>query len=179
MALPDYFKNEQGTAKTWKASGGDYLLTPAGVTNGQARQGAKGDLGATWAQRWSVLFSTGLASAGTNGNEVELYWAPSPTATAALDNPGGSGVVTGTDGAFSSSTFVEEHKLMLDFIGSLPVSNNAGTGKQSIIMEFFPKHRYGAPVIVNKSGQTLVGDSSNTIHEVRLTPVEELVQDTV
>ena len=44
MAASNYLHYEQGTAIAWKSSGGDYALTCTSVTNGNARQGAKGDL---------------------------------------------------------------------------------------------------------------------------------------
>lgn len=82
MALPDFLKYEVGTPITWNSSGGSYALTLTSVTNGNGRQGAKGDLGANRARLWEVLFTSSVGSAATAGNEIELYWGASESATA-------------------------------------------------------------------------------------------------
>src|SRR4051794_18961377 len=125
MAVSNWFLNNTGTALSWKASGGDYAITLTSLANAAGRQGAKGDLGAFWARRWAILFSSALASAGSNGTALELYWAASPSATAGTDNPGSC---TGTDAAFSNPA---EAKLQLISLGIWPVSNAAGTAVQS------------------------------------------------
>lgn len=171
MALPEYVKHEQGTAKSWKSSGGDYALTLTSLANDAAREGAKGDLGATWARRWAVFFTSSVGSAATNGKEIEVYWGPSTHATAGSDNPGN---LTGADAALSNP---DELKFQLLYLGSLALSNARGTNVQKQYFEFMPPTRYGTPVVVNKSGQTLGSTAGD--HEVRLTPIEDLVQDTV
>lgn len=171
MALPDFLKAEVGTAKTWKSSGGDYALTCTSVTNGNGRQGAKGDLGASRARVWEVLFTSSVGSAATAGNEIELWWGASTSATAGTDNPGG---LSGTDATFNTAP--DEYKQQLIFIGSLALSNNAGTGVQKQRFVFSPPCRYGMPVVVNKSGQTLGSTAGD--HTVTLTPIEEAVEDT-
>jgi hypothetical protein len=171
MALPDYFKNAQGTAISWKSSGGDYALTLTSLTNGSYRQGAKGDLGATWAQQFAVLFTSSVGSAATNGLTINLFWATSTNGTAGTDNPGNT---DGTDSSLSNGSEVSQQ---LIFIGSLNLSNARGTNVQKQYFTFFPPTRYGMPVVGNLSGQTLGGTAAD--HEVRLTPIESLVQDTV
>jgi hypothetical protein len=172
MALPDFLKYEVGTAKSWKASGGDYALTCTSVTNGNGRQGDKGDLGANRARVYTVLFTSSVGSAATAGNEIELWWAPSTSGTAGTDNPGG---LSGTDATFNTTP--DEYKLQLIYIGSLILSNNAGTGVQKQYFLFSPPTRYGMPVVVNKSGQTLGSTAGD--HTVIITPNEEAVEDTV
>jgi hypothetical protein len=172
MALPDFLKYEVGAVPlTWKNTGGTYGLTLTSVTNGNGRQGAKGDLGANRARIWDVLFTASVGVAATAGNEIELYWAASDSATAGTDNPGGTG---GTDATFNTTP--DEYKQQLIFIGSLILSNNAGTGIQKQWFRFQPPTRYGMPVVVNKSGQTM--GSTATDHTVTLTPREEAVEDT-
>jgi hypothetical protein len=171
MALPDYFKNEAGTAKSWKSSGGDYAITLASLTNGSAREGAKGDLGSAWARRWAVMLATSVGAAATNGNAVELWWGPSTSATAGTDNPAN---LTGADAALANP---DEVKFQAIFIGALVLSNARGTNIQKVYFDFYPPTRYGTPFIVNKSGQTLGATAGD--HEIRLTPVEENQQDTV
>lgn len=171
MALPEYFKVAQGTIKSWKSSGGDYTLTLTSLANDAAREGGKGDLGSTWARRWAVLFTSSVGSAATNGREVELWWGPSTSATAGTDNPSN---LTGVDAALSNP---DEVKVQSIFVGSLVLSNARGTNVQKTWLTFFPPTQYGTPFVVNKSGQTLGGTAGD--HEVRLVPVEDLVQDSV
>lgn len=172
MALPDYIKNEVGSAITWKSSGGTYALTCTSVTDGNGRQGVKGDLGVNRARIWDVLFTSSVGSAATAGKEIELYWGPSDSATAGTDNPGG---LSGTDTTFNTTP--DEYKLQLVFIGSLVLSNNAGTGIQKQWFAFVPPQRYGSPVVVNKSGQTLGATAGD--HTLTFIPREEAIEDTV
>lgn len=172
MALPDYFFNAVGTALSFKNTGGDYGLTLTSVTNGNGRQSAKADLGANWARKYAVLFTSSVGSAATAGNEIELWWAPSTSATAGTDNPG---ALSGTDATFNSTP--DEYKQQFVFVGSLVLSNGAGTAVQKQYFPLRPIARYGMFVVVNKSGQTLGSTASD--HEVRLTPVPEGVFDTI
>ena len=169
MALPDSLKQSAGTAKSWKSSGGDYAITLASLPNGSAREGAKGDLGALWARRYAVLLASSVASAATNGLEVELWWGPSPHATAGTDNPSN---LTGADAALSNPDVVKYQSI---YVGSLILSNARGTGVQKAALAFFPTARYGTPFVVNKSGQALGSTAGD--HEVRLIPIEETVED--
>lgn len=172
MALPDFFKVAPGTAKSWKASGGDYAITLTSLANAAAREGAKGDLGSAWARRWAVLFSSSVAAAATNGLEIELWWGPSPSATAGTDNPAN---LTGADAALATP---DEVKYQAMYVGSIILSNSRGTNVQKqLIGAFFPPTRYGVPFVVNKSGQALGSTAAD--HEIRLIPAEEQIQDLV
>lgn len=157
----------QGSAVSFKASGGDVTFTLTSLANGSGRQSAKADLGATRARLYDVLFASSLASAGTNGNEVELYWGASTSGTAGTDNPGS---LSGSDAALTTP---DEYKLHLMYVGSLIVSNAAGTGIQKQKFVFSPPTRYGMFVVVNKSGQALGSTAGD--HEVRITPLTEAV----
>lgn len=172
MALPDFLKNEVGTSITWLGSGGTYGMTFASITNGNGRQGAKGDLGANRARIWDVLFTSSVGTAATDGNEIELYWAASNSATAGTNNPGNA---SGTDATYNTTP--DEVKRQLIFIGSLVLSNNRGTNIQKQWFSFVPPCRYGMPIIVNKSGQTL--GSTESDHGITLIPREEAQEDTV
>lgn len=171
MALPDYFKAEAGTAKSWKSSGGDYAITLTSLANAGYRQGVKGDLGAAWAQEWAVMISSSVGSAATNGLTIDLFWAPSTSGTAGTDNPGNC---DGTDAALTNGSELVKQLIP---IGSLNLSNARGTGIQKQFFTFFPPTRYGMPVVGNISGQTLGSTAGD--HEVRFTPIESLIQDTV
>lgn len=171
MSVNAYLKQLVGTAISWKSTGGDYALTLTSLTNSSARQGAKGDLGSAFARRYAVLFTTAVGSAAANGLTVEVWWAASPHATAGTENPGAA---SGADAAFATSA---EYKLQLLFVGALNLSNNAGTSVQKQVFELSPPTRYGMPVVVNLSGQSLSGTAAD--HEVRIVPIEEASTTTV
>lgn len=184
MALPDYIKNELGTAITWASSGGTYAITLTSLsgTAGTARQGAKGDLGADRAQIYDVLFTSSVGSAVTAPNqELELWWAASDNATAESNNPLGpttsNTVVTGADAAFGSASTNSERTAQLLFIGSLNFSNAVGTAVQAAWLSFVPPSRYGMPIVVNRTGQALGSTAGD--HLIRLVPRETAVVDTV
>lgn len=170
MAVSAYGLLTAGTSLSWKASGGDYAITLTSLANAAARQGAKGDLGEYWRRRWSVLLAASCAVAPTAGNQLELWWAGSPSATAGTDNPGGA---SGTDASFGTPG---EYKFQLHRIGFLYLSNNAGTGVQRQTFDFFPRFRYGMPVLVNSSGQALGSTAGD--HEIRLTPLDDVLATT-
>lgn len=159
-----------GTAKVWKASAGDYALSLASLANNAARQGAKGDLGVTRARRWNVLVEIQMEVAPTAGNLIELFWSSSPSATAATQNTGGA---SGSDAAYKAGE-EDEWKKQLAFIGALVVTADDETSfTQTMEFVFEPTHRYGMPVVVNKSGQAL---DDAFAHAITLTPIPDEVQ---
>lgn len=174
MALPDFIKNEVGTSITWLSSGGTYAITMTSVISTNGRQGAKGDLGANRARIYDVLFTSSVTSAATAGLTIDLYWSASNSATAGTNNSGGT---SGTDATFN--TVNTEYAAQLIFIGSLVLTgtSGAGTGVQRQWLSFCPPCRYGMPVIINNSGQTLGGTAGD--HTITLVPREEGVEDTV
>lgn len=121
---------------------------------------------------WNLTIDWANGSAATAGNEVEVYWGASSSATAGTDNPGG---LSGTDATFNTTP--DEYKQQLAYVGSLVSSNNAGTGVQRQVLRFVPPKRYGMPVIVNKTGQTASATEGN--FQIVLEPVEEATEDTV
>lgn len=170
MALPDYFKRELGTAKVWKNSGGDGVITCTSLANAAAREGDKIDLGANWARAWLVTFETKLVSAGTDRTEIELYTNQSTSGTAGTANCGGA---TGADAAFSNSSTLKHQWTP---VGSIAVANSAGTGVQRQCYEFTPSARYQSPLVVNNSGVAFSGTAGDTI--ITWTPLEESINDT-
>jgi hypothetical protein len=163
-----------GTPITWKASGGTYAMTMASVANNAARQGVKGDLGAVRAARWSVQVENNLDSAPAAGKTLEYWWSSSPSVTAGTKN---TGAASGTDAAYTGSTggSVDETKLQLEWIGALVLTPDADAVVQSTEFSFYPKQRYGMPILVNKSGVALEGDDDS--HLITFTPIIDEVQD--
>ncbi len=163
-----------GTPITWKASGGTYAMTMASIATDAARQGVKADLGATRAARWSVLVANNMDVAPSAGDTIEFWWYSSPSATAGTQN---TGAASGTDAAYTGSAggTVDETKLQLEWIGALVLTPDADGVIQSAEFEFYPKHRYGGPILVNKADQILEGDDDS--HLITCTPIVDEVQD--
>ena len=100
----------------WEAAGGEYVMTMTGIAVGAARQGAKGDLGAVRAARWSVLVEINMDVAPTAGDVIEFWWSSSPSAVAGTQN---TGACSGADAAYTGSAggSVDETKYQLQYIG--------------------------------------------------------------
>lgn len=158
------FNVKQGTPKQWKNTGGDYAITLASLADTKARQGAKGDLGLTFADEWVVELVIETGTAPLAGVTYEVFWAASRSAVAGTDNPGGT---SGTDLAYKNLE-EDEWKKQLEFIGTLKVTNDLNTVQRQIIGKLRPNYQYGMPVIINKSGQAL--NASNTNHAFIITP---------
>ena len=164
---------KSGTIIRWEAAGGEYVITLASIAINAARQGAKGDLGATRAARWSVLVEINMDVAPTAGDLIEFWWSSSPSAVAATTN---TGACSGSDAAYAGSAAgtVDETKYQLQYIGGLVLTPDADGTVQRQEFTFFPLPRYGMPVVVNKADQILEGDDD--AHRITLTPIVDEVQ---
>ncbi len=163
-----------GTPLVWKASGGDYAMTMASIAIDAARQGVKGDLGATRAARFAMTVENNMNVAPTAGTSViEYYWSSSPSATAGTQN---DGAASGTDAAYTGSagSSVDETKVQMMLVGALPLTNDADTVVQQATFICSFAHRYGMPVLINKADQALEGDDD--AHRITLTPIIDEVQ---
>lgn len=175
MALPDYFRVQSGTIKTFKSSGGDAAITLASLANAAGRQSVKLDLGLTRAAFYDVFLDIEMAATPTAGNSVDGYWAPSVNATAGTDNPAN---VTGADAAYAGySSNLTATLPQLQFIGSGILTAQATATVQKLYMgRFSPAQRYGSLVVVNNGGSAVHTSDANC--QVRLVPVEGVVEDT-
>lgn len=166
--MANEIKLKQGTAITWKASGGDYAITLASLAAAAGRNGVKGDLGATMAPAYSVFAHFEFGTAPTAGGTVAVYWAPSNDNTIF---PGGA---TGTDAAYKAGEEAEWSK-QLTLIGVLVATNDgAGTVQHQMIGTLRPTSRYGAPVIINNASQAF--DSDDTNQSLVLVPITDEIQ---
>jgi len=162
---------ESGTPITWKASGGTYVITMAGLAAGAARQGAKGDLGAKRAARWSVRLAIDLEVAAVNGAPIELWWSSSASATAATDNTGGA---SGADAAYTGTAGGGlAARYLMQLIGVLPALADADAIDQVAEFVFYPLSRYGMPVVLNGTAQAF--NDAETTHCITFTPLNEEV----
>lgn len=179
MALPDVFRTQTGTAKVIKNSGGDAAITLASLANGNgtstgARQCVKLDLGASRAPFYRVKASFEIAATPTAGATIDLYWAPSESATAGTDNPGN---VSGTDAAYTGySNNISASVKHLLYIGSFICTAQATTTVQyGEVGRFSPPSRYGSLVVYNASGAAL--HSTDTNQAISLIPIEDTIED--
>lgn len=164
------FTQAQGTPIIW-AHGADF--NPAGATDlgttedyeldltalgdGVARQGEKGDLGATRAAIYACFLRWETNTAPTAGLTVDVFWAASTSATAANDNAGGA---SGADGAWPGDSNEDEWSKQLIYVGTLVLTNDATTIQIGCINPAFsPPTRYGMPVVDNNSGQAAGADA--------------------
>jgi hypothetical protein len=155
----------QGTAKVWKAAGGDYAITLAGLADGAGRMGQKADLAEASGRmtpRWAVTVELNMDVAPAAGSVIEVYWAPS------RDNTTFPGGATGADGPYQPGS-EDAWKKQLLLIGCLVLTSSADTVVQTQVFEFWPPAQYGCPVIVNKSGQALKGNDD--AHRITLVPL--------
>lgn len=144
-----------------------YELNAASVADDAAVEGAKFDLGANRAPRYSIMSTMGWGSAPTTGERVDYYVGWSPTSSAALGNPGG--LIGSSSGYIGGPNLtLDEGLAQLDFVGSMVVGAYAGN-QTSTIGTMVPKERYGTLVIVNRSGQALTGSLADA-HTV-MTPI--------
>jgi len=141
---------EQGTPT-------DVQLSLASVADGAGRESAKVDLGATRAARYNVMAAFEFAATPTSGDLVELYWAPSPNATAANGNPM---QIDGADAAAPSGigTLAELVKVC-QFIGVFNCTDDATANVQvAQVGVFAPLERYGSLIVKNESGAAFHSD---------------------
>ena len=176
VALPDYFKVKNGTAKTVKNSGGTAAITLASLANGNGtsaggRQSATLDLGEYWAQRWRLNASFEIASTPTAGNAINLF-ASYRDATGA-----GDGNTSGSDAAYTGySNNIDAATKQLEFLGShICTAQATATVQASLVGVIFPKGRYLNLVVDNRSGAALHSTETNQV--ITLTPLEESIED--
>lgn len=143
------------------------------LADAAARQSDKVDLGARRAPAYSVMAAFELAATPTAGDVIELYWAPSPDATAANGNPGG---ISGSDAAYAGySANLAASVKQLQYIGSFVcTAQSTGTVQKALVGIFSPAERYGTLVVKNESGAAFHNDAVES--HVVLDPIIDEVQ---
>lgn len=167
MAVTAVGRTQSGTAKTIKASAGDAALTLASLANGNMRQAATLDLGATRARAYRIDVAIELAATPTAGNAVNLYggWANASGA--------GHANTTGSDAAYSGySSNAADAVKQLEFLGAHICTVQAtSTVQKSHAGTIYPKGRYLNLVLHNASGAAVHSSDSNCV--ITLTPIED------
>lgn len=170
MAITAVFRQQMGTVKTFKSSGGDAAITLASLANGSYRQSAKLDLGAVQGRVYAVYVDAELAATPTAGNTIDLFWSPSSSGTAATDNAGGA---SGSDASYTgySSNAAASVKQCV-FIGSLVCTAQAtATVQKGFAGYLVATQRYGSLILLNGSGAAFHSSDSNC--QIRLVPIED------
>jgi hypothetical protein len=176
MALPDYFKVSEGTAKTIKSSAGSAAITLASLANGNGttaggRQAASLDLGANWAQRWRLECNFELAATPTAGNAINLF-ASWNSATGA-----GDANTSGSDAAYTGySSNIDASTKQLEFLGAhICTAQATSTVQKSLVGIIFPKGRWLNLVVDNRSGAAFHSTDTNQV--ITFTPLEESIEE--
>ena len=177
-----------GTAIAW-ADTTDYSSTESGLVRTDqidltslaidaARAGAKADLGDVRPRKYLVVVGIEFVAAPTEGGLIEVYWAGSPSSTAANANPAESSGSPGTDEAYTGTTgsTLAESLEQLQFVGAMIVTNDIQPHvKLGVIgvLEVIPRH--GFPIVLNSSDQAI--DSDATQMYIALIPMQDEIQD--
>lgn len=149
------------------------LANGNGTTTG-ARQSTKVDLGENRARRYRCRAAFELAATPTAGYVIEVWWAPSPSATAGTANPGG---VSGADSAYTgySNNNVASMK-QLEHVGDFICTAQAtGTVQVAEVGEFEPSERYGSLVVYDQSGAAFHSDAVES--HVVFDPIVDEIQN--
>lgn len=178
VALPDFFKIKNGTAKTLKSSSGTAAITLASLANGNGtstggRQSATLDLGEYWAQRWRVNSAFELAATPTAGNAINLFGSYADATGA------GDGNTSGSDAAYTGySNNIDAATKQLEFLGAhICTAQATSTVQKSLIGVIFPKGRYLNVVVDNRAGAAFHSSDANCV--ITFTPLEESIEDTL
>lgn len=178
MPLPDFFKQEFGTAIIWGQSGGAGVtdtLSFNNLANNTSRQGDRVDLGARWNQWFALWLIFESGTAPTAGNTFTLYMA---TARVTGEEPGGLGA---TDADFQTTQADNDEHLKQ--LGTphiiLAATNDANTTQRSNRHLWMPGGQYVIPVTHNTLGVALrnQGTPSDNTSRVILQPLRDLIQD--
>lgn len=176
MALPDYFKWEEGTAIVWGeagATGVTKALNVDGLASGSGRMGASADLGAAWDDRFALFFIVETGTAPATGLPAELYLPCS------YNNTTWGGKVTGSEGAYP--TVVADNKRLLGPPAAVLVANPETNTILTMDMVIWrPRARYVAPVLINLLGVAIRDETTAIDNDTRviLVPHRFLIQDT-
>lgn len=136
----------------------DVQLDLTSVADTAARQSAKVDLGANRAALYSIRAAFELAATPTAGEVIELYWAPSHSATAGTGNPANT---SGSDAAYTGySSNLSDSVKQLERIGTFVCTAQATTTVQVAECGIFsPTERYGSLIVKNESGAAFHSDA--------------------
>jgi hypothetical protein len=152
----------------------DVQLDLTSVADAAARQSAKWDFGAHWAECYLVRAAFELAATPTAGDLIELYFGWSHHATAGTGNPA---ALTGGDAAYTgySSNLSDSVKQLFGPLLFTCTAQATGTVQVATVGVVYPRSRYGILVVKNESGAAFHSDAVES--HVVLDPVVPEFQD--
>lgn len=177
MALPDYFKIEQGTPIVLGeagATGVTHTLSLNNLADGSAVMSAVIDFGAQWDDEYAVITAIETGTAPTAGNRVDVYC---PCTHSTSYYPAGT---TGSAGAWPTDGNEDEWALQAGApIQSLIATNDGNTLQIQAAGWFRPGARYGVVIADNNLGQATrnVSPATNNLSRIILIPRRLLIQD--
>ena len=127
------------------------------LANAAYWQSTKFDFGAVRADEYQARLAVEIAATPTAGNTIDIWLAPSSSATAGTGNAGGVSGADGTYAGYSANAAAAVKQLI--FLGSFVCTAQATTTVQ--VLEgprFSPPERYGSLVLLNGSGAALFTD---------------------
>jgi len=169
VAVSAVLRQQSGTPKTVKSSGGDGTITLASLANAAYRESTKVDFGATRGQLYRVELDIELAATPTANNTIDLWANQSSSATAGTDNRGGT---AGADQAYTGySSNAAAAVKQLDFVGNgVCTAQATATVQKQTVGYFSPAKRYCSFVLLNGSGAAVHSSDANCV--LTFTPVE-------
>lgn len=135
-------------------------LDLTGVGDDAAREGAKGDFGASGKiyEYWTAQAAVEWGTAPTTQEAIQLYMGWSNISGAGNGNPGN---LTGSDAAYTGSPAdLDEGLRQLTYLGTMIIATADANVQKTFPIRFTPLARYGIPVVVNRSGQALFTDAA-------------------
>jgi len=152
--ITDYSSAVSGLTRT-------HQIDLTSLAAGSARQGAKADLGAIRAAKFSVLVAIEFVAASgvLSGEYIDFYLGFSPSPTAANANPGG---LSGADAAYTGTagdSLVDSIR-QLELIGSLvTTTDNTANVQYQKVGEIYAPDRYVNLAVINNSTGAFVADA--------------------
>jgi hypothetical protein len=138
------------------------------AASGGGYHSAQVDLTTPWGRQFLLMACLEFAAAPTDGGNVDFWWAPSPSSTAATGNPGG---VTGSAASYTETTGTLGQ---LQYIGTMLVRNNVLNIAQVGVLR--PSLQYGSLVIRNNADQALNGAAGMDETHITLTEIIDELQ---
>ncbi len=160
--MPNEILQKPNSQINWGPAGATYAMTLANMLNNVGREGVKHDFGAIHATRWRCYYRTKSQVAPTFQDVIEVYMAYSHD-DATFDGEHG-----GADGALASVEQLPNFQL----IHVHSCRNNAASQNSGSI--FHVQTRYGAPAIMNRSGQQFTNVQAD--HELIFEPIIDEIQ---
>ncbi len=160
--MPSAIYLRRGTAKAFRASGGDATFTVDGIANGAGRVSARADWGANPApDLYEIICEIDSTSTPTTGTVARVYWIGSDAATGGVRADGGWAE---TDAAASD----EDRFRNATVVASVQADEVSGN-KFTRTVRYVDSRRYCQVAVWNAYGVALSASANDTI--ITVTPL--------